>query len=372
MIVFITIPWFLPAYRAGGPIQSVANLIENFAEDVEYRVFCGDEDINGEPLTGVAKNEWTDYNSYTKVWYADKDNVSDVICKEIQHIKPEALYIIGLFSWHFNIVPMLFCKADKKIISVRGMLHPGALSQKKVKKRLFLTALKTVRVTAKNIFHATDEMEEQYIKKEFGLNTKTVVAGNFAKKMVDQWPLQKTAGYLIMVTIALISPMKNHLMVLESLKECRENIQYNIYGPIKDEVYWQKCKDIIAELPNNIIVQYRGEITPDFVADVLSHQHIFIMPSKSENFGHAIAEALSSGKPVITSNNTPWNNLELNDAGINTETDFKSISKAISFFAKLNQSEYNEFVKGSRLYSIKNNKKADNMKAYKKLFFGEI
>ena len=56
MIVFITIPWFLPAYRAGGPIQSVANLIENFSVDIEYRIFCADEDLNGEPLTGIVKN----------------------------------------------------------------------------------------------------------------------------------------------------------------------------------------------------------------------------------------------------------------------------------------------------------------------------
>ena len=175
-----------------------------------------------------------------------------------------------------------------------------------------------------------------------------------------------------MVTIALISPMKNHLMVLEALKLCSATIKYNIYGPVKDETYWQKCKSVIAELPTNITVQYHGEIAPDFVAEVLAHQHVFIMPSKSENFGHAIAESLSAGKPVITSINTPWNNLELNNAGINAATDVQSIANAISFFAELNQFDYNGFVSGSKLYFLQNNKTAENMKAYIKLFFGEI
>ena len=372
MIVFITIPWFLPAYRAGGPIQSVANLIENFTVDIEYRIFCADEDLNGEPLTGIVKNEWTNYNTYTQVWYAEKDNLSDVVCKEIAYIKPDLLYIVGLFSWHFNIVPMLFCKANRKIISVRGMLHPGALSQKHIKKRLFLTGLKFLGLASKNIFHATDEIEAHFIKNVFGVNTTTLVAGNFAKNIAAQLPLEKTAGYLVLITIALISPMKNHLMVLEALKECSANIKYNIYGAVKDETYWQKCKAVIAELPTNITVQYHGEIAPDFVAEVLAHQHVFIMPSKSENFGHAIAESLSAEKPVITSNNTPWNNLELNNAGINAATDVLSIAKAISFFAELNQSDYNGFVTGSKVYSIQNNKTAENMKAYRKLFFGEI
>lgn len=350
----------------------MANLIENFNADIEYRIFCGDEDLNGEPLNGIAKNEWTNYNAYTKVWYTEKENVSDVVCKEIAYTKPDVLYIVGLFSWHFNIVPMLFCKANRKIISVRGMLHPGALSQKRVKKRLFLTGLKILGVASKNIFHATDEIEEQFIKNEFGVNTTTLVAGNFAKNIAAPLPLKKKAGDLIMVTLALISPMKNHLMVLEALKECGANIKYNIYGPVKDETYWQKCKAVIAELPVNITVLYHGEIAPDSVAEVLGQQHVFVMPSKSENFGHAIAESLSAGKPVITSNNTPWNNLELNNAGINADTDVQSILKAISFFAMLNQSEYNEFVTGSKLYSIQNNKKAEKIKAYKKLFIGEI
>ena len=96
------------------------------------------------------------------------------------------------------------------------------------------------------------------------------------------------------------------------------------------------------------------------------------MLSKSENFGHAIAESLSAGKPVITSNNTPWNNLEVNNAGINAATDVLSIAKAISFFAELNQSEYNRLVTGSKLYSIENNKTAEKINAYRKLFFGEI
>ena len=372
MIVFITIPWFLPAYRAGGPIQSVANLIENCNADIEYRIFCADEDLNGEPLTGIVKNEWTNYNNYTKVWYAEKENLSDVVCKEIAYTKPDVLYIVGLFSWHFNVVPMLFCKANRKIISVRGMLHPGALSQKRLKKRLFLSGLKILGIVSKNIFHATDEIEEQFIKNEFGVNTTTLVAGNFAKTIAAQLPLEKTAGDLIMVTLALISPMKNHLIVLEALKECSANIKYNIYGPVKDETYWQKCKAVIAELPTNITVQYHDEITPDSVAEVFGQQHVFVMPSKSENFGHAIAESLSAGKPVITSNNTPWKNLQINNAGINADTDVQSIAKAISFFAMLNQPDYNEFVTGSKLYSIQNNKTSEKIKAYRKLFFGEI
>ena len=37
---------------------------------------------------------------------------------------------------------------------------------------------------------------------------------------------------------------------------------------------------------------------------------MFFLPSFSENFGHAINEALSVGVPVLISDKTPWRNLQ--------------------------------------------------------------
>ncbi len=45
--IFIIIPWFLPAFRAGGPVQSIANLVKQYNDDVQYFIFCSDTDLNG-------------------------------------------------------------------------------------------------------------------------------------------------------------------------------------------------------------------------------------------------------------------------------------------------------------------------------------
>ena len=34
---------------------------------------------------------------------------------------------------------------------------------------------------------------------------------------------------------------------------------------------------------------------------------LFFFPTKNENFGHVIIEALQAGLPVVTSDRTPWN-----------------------------------------------------------------
>jgi len=315
--IFITIPWFLPAFRAGGPVQSIANLVKEFNEEVEYFIFCGDTDLNGAELENITTGEWVRYNDHAWVWYSEPVKISDTMVKQVEIIKPGILYIIGIFSWHFNIVPLLFCKAPKKILSTRGMLHPGALSQKKWKKKIYLQLFKLLEYHHKVLFHATDEEEHKYIRKYFGEAATIFTAGNFPNKMTVLPVAPKEPGFLKLTSIALISPMKNILVVLQALEKLEANIQYDIYGPVKDKEYWERCKEKMKILRSNIRVNYHKEIEPQRVKEVLLDTHVFILPSKSENFGHAIYEALSAGRPVITSRNTPWNQLRESGAGIN-------------------------------------------------------
>jgi glycosyltransferase involved in cell wall biosynthesis len=103
----------------------------------------------------------------------------------------------------------------------------------------------------------------------------------------------------------------------------------------------------------NIKVIYQGEIVPNRVGDALNTAHVFILPSKSENFGHAIYEAMTAGKPVITSHHTPWNDLQENNAGINVSTErVEEITAAIEYFASMTSEEYELWSKATRAYAL--------------------
>jgi glycosyltransferase involved in cell wall biosynthesis len=349
--IFITIPWFLPAFRAGGPIQSVANLVNEYQENVTYRIFCGDVDLNGAELKNIETNKWIAFNENTHVWYAGPEKISDTLVKLVEKEKPDFLFIIGVFSWHYNIVPILFCKGTKKILSTRGMLHEGALSQKKWKKKIYLQLFKLFEYHYKISFHATDDEEAGFIRSYFGNVPQVFVAGNFPNKISLLPVAPKEVGNLKLVTVALISPMKNILLVLESLRQCRGKIVYYIYGPVKDEEYWDKCKETIKSLPENIKVMYEKEIEPANIKSALTKAHVYILPSKSENFGHAIFEALSAGRPVVTSHNTPWKNLKSSKAGLNVALEKGEISKAVDFFAALDFDEMEEWSQGAFKYA---------------------
>lgn len=373
-IIFIAIDWFHPAYKAGGPVQSVANLVQQYQQPhTRFKILCSNTDLDGIELKGVAFDCWTTYNEYTQVWYASKKSrLVKTVRNEIKQSGAKVLFIIGIYSWYFNIVPLLFGHAKMKILSARGMLHPGALSQKPFKKRLYLAVLKLLRVQHRIHFHATDEQEALFIQRAFGKRVKTFIAGNFPRVLSMQPATKKSAGLLRMASIALISPMKNIALVLESLKHCTQQITYDIYGPVKDKNYWQESVALIQQLPSNISVDYKGAIEPAVTEATLGLYDIFILPSKSENFGHAIFEALSAGKPVITSNFTPFNNLAIQKAGKNASIEnTKEIAAAIDFFAAMDLQELTTWNAGAKEYANKQIDITELRKQYDRMFGGE-
>lgn len=348
--IFITIPWFLPAFKAGGPIQSIANMVYALDEGYQFYIYTSNTDLHGHPIAVAITNEWIEYNDHTKVWYAVKKDRSQHLVDQVKKIKPDALYIIGLFDWHFNIVPMLYAECKDKIVSVRGMLHPGALSQKSWKKKIFIQGMKWMKADKKFRFHATDDTEAAYIKNILGEEAQVHVAANFPRLFPVQEPAFKEAGTVRLISVGIISPMKNYLLVIEALQDIKENVHYDIYGPVKETAYWEACLEAMKNLPPNIQVQYHPELPAHKVAAKLEGQHVFILPSKSENYGHAIVEALSAGLPVITSENVPWVKLQENNAGLNVQPEKETLKQAIEFFVNMDNNEYELYNKGAAAY----------------------
>lgn len=353
---------FFPAWKAGGPVQSLVNLIRQLYNDYELYVICKPHEMNEQStLPGISVNKWIDWEGKAKVYYRDYKGGNYFQLKElIASVKPDAIFINGLFSLHLNIRPLqyavAYCKQHincKLILSARGMLHPGALSQKSLKKKIFLNFFKLAGWHKAVHWHATDEQELQYIKQQFGEHMQVLVAGNFPNLLPVTSMPEKNKQELIMGTVALISPMKNHLAVLQALQKSTDSIQWHIYGPVKDAAYWKECEQVITKLPKNITVVYHGELSPADLTKAMGQFQVFIMPSKSENFGHALLEALSAGKPVITTNTTPFKYLQEAKAGytVNINKLDAELSIAIALFAAMNKTEFDEHSKAAAAFA---------------------
>ena len=368
MIILITYQYFLPAYKAGGPIQSISNTSKLLSglPGVQTYILCSNRDLDGSVLD-VKTNQWIEYSPGVKVYYNSNPSNS-IILKVIDGVKPDVIFINGLYSVPYTVYPLLY-NGGRKILSVRGMLHPGALSQKTMKKRIFLTAFKALGLHKKCEYHATTDEEVKYIQAVLGNRQKVWMVPNLPNVSAYQAAIEKPGDEVKLISVSLISPMKNILLTLQALKNCKGSITYHIYGPVKDSSYWEECKKYMQTLPANVTVAYKGEVLPHMVEDVLKQYHYFILPSKSENFGHAIYEALSAGKPVITSHNTPWNGLERANAGYNVNPENKEeFTTLLDELVMVSGDEYKEATIAAREY-ILHQYDIDNINGlYKQMF----
>ena len=351
--IAVFIDWFLPGYKAGGPITSVTNIISHLKNEFEFYVITSDTDyLEPEPYPNIKSNVWIDFDKNVKVFYISKQNINKKFIRNvIAQTDFDIAYINGIYSFYFSILPLYFSKKMNKkvVVASRGMLSDHAFSRKSSKKKLFLTFVKLFGLYNNVVFHATNDEEAQSIKQQISKKSVVKVAPNLPENSNFDFVSRTKGDVLKIVSIARISVEKNTKFALEQLLNIRNvKVRFDLYGSIYDEVYWAECKKIIAKLPENIEVNYKGTVEKRFVKQTFAKYHFSFMPSKGENFGHSILESFMSGTPVITSNKTPWQNLQEKKIGwaisLNDTEKFKT---TIEFCAELSPEEYDEMSKNA-------------------------
>ena len=125
----------------------------------------------------------------------------------------------------------------------------------------------------------------------------------------------KRPGAARVVFLSRIARKKNLDAAIRLLRGIQGEIEFDIFGPIEDAAYWRECERLLATLPPNVRARYRGAVAPERVHRVLAGYHLLLLPTRGENFGHVILEALLAGCPVLVSDQTPWQDLASRRAG---------------------------------------------------------
>ena len=372
--VLVFIDWYLPGYRAGGPIRSCANLIAHLSNEFEFFLVTRDADyMDAVPYSSVNKNTWNKMPDGSSVFYISKDNLQlSVIKKIIKEVNADSIYLNSVYSFYFTIIPLWLInrRESKVIVSVRGMLAPSALAIKSFKKKLFLFVSKTVGLFDNVIFQATSEDEKKQISSIFP-KSKIEVALNFSRKISRQNinKIIKSLGEVRLLNVARIAPEKNLLFALEMLKCVKCRAVFDFFGPMYDNSYWEKCKNAIANLPSNIIASYKGVADGEQILKLMENYHFLFLPSRGENFGHVILEAMSAGLPVIISDKTPWKNLEEKMVGWDISlNDFAKFSEIIEKCAAMTNDEYETYSKCAIDFASAYMNNEGNVKSNRQLF----
>lgn len=374
--ILILIDWFAPGYKAGGPIQSCVNMAFALKDEFEVFVLTTDTD-HGEntPYKDVQANEWINFQqSGIMVYYANKQTLGfKQIAAEIKNVNADFVYLNLLFSPYFAIFPLWlsFRKkiSGKVILCPRGTLYDSALSLKAYKKKPFLFLYKFLGIAKKIRFHATNEREFAAIKKYFP-KSNIIIADNLPNTNQPEYVgCVKNRGSLNCIFIARIVAIKNLLFILKILETVKAEILLTIVGPAEDNNYWEECKQKIATLPANIKTTYLGAKQNNELLSLLQKNHLFVLPTTGENFGHAIFESFLAGRPVLISNQTPWLNLQTENVGWDLPLANPELFKeAIEKIAYTDQDEFDVYAKSAWQYANKFISNPTLKQQYYKLF----
>jgi glycosyltransferase involved in cell wall biosynthesis len=244
-----------------------------------------------------------------------KTGISLSLMREIRKLSDSPGILHGHSIWRLaNLFPLFLDRgAPARIIcSPRGTLSPWSMQYKALIKQPFWHLLQKPALRRCHCFHATSLAEYESIR-SVGLRGPIAVIPNG----IDI-PSPKTDGLRgkRVVFLSRIDPVKGVDTLLSAWAAIAADFsdwELVIAGPLKG-AYPESMQALAREMraPR---VKFTGEVLGEAKRSLLQTASLFVLPSYSENFGMAVAEALAHGVPVITTTGTPWTDMRSHNCG---------------------------------------------------------
>lgn len=327
--VLIIIPYYFPGFKFGGPQQSVKNIVDAFGEDVVFYIYTQNTDYcSSEQYEGVDTGKWIKTGNSSVMYMLKKKFYGKKLVELYKEF--EIIYACGLFEK--STIILLFIhrilrnKCKNVFVAPMGVFSAGAINLKRTKKKMFLYIFNTTGFFKNIIWSFTSNLElvdaRKHIPEKYLSNY--IIAEDLPRKVnfEDRLRNYKKAYSTAERTIRII--FLSRICVKKNLDYCLDVLNHNfsrkiifdIYGTKEDKDYWDICQKKIENLPANVVTDYKGAVKPEEVIGTFEKYDIFLFPTKGENFGHVIYEALVGGCIPIISNTTPWLDLEENHCGM--------------------------------------------------------
>lgn len=324
MKVLHTIPYFNKA--SGGPTsctyQLVKGLVDNGLKCDIITFLPKENDI-------LANNDFIHYlpdDRKTPLWFSQ--NLSNELSRNIGLY--DLVHINTIWTWpsHISVV-----KAKSLglpiIISPHGMLYPQALKVSSWKKKIIGNWYVNKDLKMADCIHATSEEEAKYIR-EYGLTNPIAIIPNCLD--IANYPQPRTTLNQIrrIGFTGRLNPIKNIDLLLSAwhtLGDRTKDAELVIIGD-GEPSYVRSLKNY-TEQRQMSNVTFTGFLSGPTLHDTVRSLDIQILPSKSENFGMVVPEALICEVPVIASKGTPWQILKERECGWWVEPTIDSLADTI-------------------------------------------
>lgn len=317
--ILVSTHYYLPGFKAGGPIRTLSNMIHNLGDEYSFMVVASDRDYSDmHPYPGIIHYKWSPIGN-ARIFYLEPGPLGFFALSKLLICAPyDLIYLNSVFDPIFTLLPLLLRRLGlgsrrPVLLASRGELSAGALSLKPHRKKLFLWLAQCFGLYRNLIWHASSTFEANEIRDLMGKSALVQVAVDVPAIYLDSNSITHSGRRedepLRIIFLSRLSPKKNLDYALRILKEVRSAVDFSIYGPVEDITYVDTCRFLADQLPGHIRVYWHSEIPPEHVVETLALHDLFLFPTRGENYGHVIAESLSAGTPVLISDTTPWRDL---------------------------------------------------------------
>ncbi len=259
----------------------------------------------------------------------------------IRTLHPDVVHVNGCWLPACAMVQRIAQRLGVKVaLSPHGMLEPHILHRHYLTRKLPALILYQRRaVKTADILVSTAESETETLLKyrkpneikmvRLGIDVQSI-------KMRDSWDVQKKILFL-----SRVHEKKGIEFLLSAAAHIHDQLsgyQIIIAGE-GDPDYINSLRSETQRLGLTDIVVFAGGVYGEKKWQLFQEADVFVLPTKSENFGLAVVEALASGTPVITTVGAPWQDLNTFNCGAWIQIGSQPLADALLNFISLPTSE---------------------------------
>lgn len=308
MNIFITIGSIDP--DAGGPSRSVPNLARYLAQEgIDVSLKSIGSSAVSVKNDGYVLELYPHGGTLVGLLKAIAKMRSALSKQVLEHVGTSIIHDQGIWLLN-NHAAVGVAKSTKTplILSTRGMLEPWAINHKGFKKKFAWHLYQKSDLNSVSLFHATSQQEAEHIL-DSGFRKPVAIVPNG----VDVPPWRQRAlsndGRKTILFLSRIYPVKGLLNLVGAWEKIKDH-EWKIVVAGPDEAgHKNEVMRAVDAAGLQDCFEFVGPVDNDEKWNWFFNADLFVLPSFTENFGIAVAEALACGVPVITTTGTPWQEL---------------------------------------------------------------
>ena len=239
----------------------------------------------------------------------------------------------GMWQWNSVYPGQVARRTGATLIcSPRGTFSEWAMSHGSRAKRLFWPMFQRPACEASRCFHATAHSEADEIR-ALGFTQPITVIPNG----VDLPDEHRTIGRRepTVLFLSRLHPKKGLDLLLNAWSSLQDrHADWSLCIAGSDEGYYGVSghQREMQELAQRLLlrrVSFVGDVRGEAKESLLAKASVFILPTRNENFGVAVAEALAWSVPCIVTKEAPWSGLHRKRAGWWVDCDVDAITRAL-------------------------------------------